>query len=302
MEENKRKQYAHLYEHHEVEDPQPREEKEKPIGPSGRNRHRPMVEKVCRRIAFSFLAMAVVLLLALNYFQIKEAKKEAVLEYIRKEKQQMKNRETEKTDQLAILDQYDILYSMYPDLVGWIKVDGTPIDYPVMQTQDDPEFYLHRGFDKEYAASGVPFMDAVSDIFVPTSNFLIYGHNMKNGTMFHDLLEYEDKAFYEQHPTFKFDTIYKGGQGTYQVIAAGYTQIYPQDSKKFKYYQYAGMTTETEFYEYLRGVREISSYDTGVSAEYGDQLITLSTCAYHVEDGRFIVVAKRTDAKQRVPQ
>ena len=133
MEENKRKQYAHLYEHHEVEDPQPREEKEKPIGPSGRNRHRPMVEKVCRRIAFSFLAMAVVLLLALNYFQIKEAKKEAVLEYIRKEKQQMKNRETEKTDQLAILDQYDILYSMYPDLVGWIKVDGTPIDYPVMQ-------------------------------------------------------------------------------------------------------------------------------------------------------------------------
>ena len=99
MEENKRKQYAHLYEHHEVEDPQPREEKEKPIGPSGRNRHRPMVEKVCRRIAFSFLAMAVVLLLALNYFQIKEAKKEAVLEYIRKEKQQMKNRETEKTDQ-----------------------------------------------------------------------------------------------------------------------------------------------------------------------------------------------------------
>ena len=93
MEENKRKQYAHLYEHHEVEDPQPREEKEKPIGPSGRNRHRPMVEKVCRRIAFSFLAMAVVLLLALNYFQIKEAKKEAVLEYIRKEKQQMKNSE-----------------------------------------------------------------------------------------------------------------------------------------------------------------------------------------------------------------
>ena len=70
MEENKRKQYAHLYEHHEVEDPQPREEKEKPIGPSGRNRHRPMVEKVCRRIAFSFLAMAVVLLLALNYFHL----------------------------------------------------------------------------------------------------------------------------------------------------------------------------------------------------------------------------------------
>ena len=136
------------------------------------------------------------------------------------------DREDLVTDKGTVIGKYADLYLANSDIIGWVTVDDTHIDYPVMQTQDDPEFYLHRGFDKEYAASGVPFMDAASDIFVPTSNFLIYGHNMKNGTMFHDLLEYDSKDFFEEHPTFKFDTIYKGGQGTYQVIAAGYTQIY----------------------------------------------------------------------------
>lgn len=218
----------------------------------------------------------------------------------------LKNMQTERedlvTDKGTVIGKYADLYLANNDIIGWITVDGTRIDYPVMQTQNDPEFYLYRGFDKEYAVSGVPFMDAASDIFVPTSNFLIYGHHMKNGTMFHDLLKYEDREFYEEHPTFKFDTIYKGGQGTYEIIAAGYTQIFPKDSTEFKYYHYAGMTSETEFYEYLKGIREISSYDTGVSAEYGDQLVTLSTCAYHVEDGRFIIVGKRVDAKQQAPQ
>ena len=206
------------------------------------------------------------------------------------------------TDKGTVIGKYADLYLANSDIIGWVTIEGTKVDYPVMQTQSDPEYYLHRGFDKEYAASGVPFMDAASDIFVPTSNFLIYGHNMKNGTMFHDLLKYEDRDFYEEHPTFKFDTIYKGGQGTYEVIAAGYTRIYPQDSGKFKYYQYPAITTESEFYEYLKGVRSLSAYDTGVTAEYGDQLVTLSTCAYHVDDGRFIVVGKRIDAKQQTPQ
>ena len=140
-------------------------------------------------------------------------------------------------------------------------------------------------------------MDAASDIFIPTSNFMIYGHNMKNGTMFHELLKYKDRDFYKEHKTFKFDTIYKGGQGTYAVIAAGYSQIYPQDSTKFKYYRYAGMTSQSDFNEFVKGVKALSEYDTGVVAEYGDQLVTLSTCAYHTEDGRFFVVGKRIDGK-----
>ena len=198
--------------------------------------------------------------------------------------------------------EYSTLYQANNDIIGWIKINGTKVDYPVMQTQDDPEYYIRRGFDKESTSSGTPFMDAASDIFIPTSNFMIYGHNMKNGTMFHDILKYESKDFYKEHKKIKFDTIYKGGQGTYEVIAAGYTQIYPKDSDKFKYYQYAGITTESEFNEFIRGVRSLTPYKMDGTAEYGDQLITLSTCAYHVDEGRFFVVAKRVDAKQVKPQ
>lgn len=118
---------------------------------------------------------------------------------------------------------------------------------------------------------------------------------MKDGTMFHDLLKYDDYEFYKTHKTFQFDTIYKGGQGTYEVIAAGYSQIFPAESERFKYYKYAGITSESEFNEYVEGVQNIAEYETGVTAEYGDQLVTLSTCAYHVEDGRFFVVGKRID-------
>lgn len=211
-------------------------------------------------------------------------------------------REDMKTDKGTVIGKYVDLYLANEDIIGWIKVKDTKINYPVMQTQDDPEFYLHRNFRKEDAASGVPFLDAGSDIFVPTSNFLIYGHNMKNGTMFHDLLEYRNQDFYQEHKTFQFDTIYKGGQGTYEVVAAGYSKIYPKDSDKFKYYQYAGMTSEEEFNKYVQNVKALSGYDTGVTPEYGDQLVTLSTCAYHVENGRFFVVGRRTDAKQVKPQ
>ena len=163
------------------------------------------------------------------------------------------------TDKGTVIGKYADLYLTNSDIIGWIKIEDTKVDYPVMQTKDDPEFYLHRGFSKEYTGSGVPFMDASSDIFIPTSNFLIYGHHMKNGTMFRDIEKYNDYDFYKDHKTFQFDTIYKGGQGTYEVIAAGYSQIYPKDSTEFKYYQYAGMTSQSDFNEYVRASRRCPS-------------------------------------------
>lgn len=199
------------------------------------------------------------------------------------------------TDKGVVSAEYSNLYKANPDIIGWVTVDDTKIDYPVMQTQGDPEYYLRRGFDGQSTSSGTPFMDAASDIFIPTSNFLIYGHNMKNGTMFHDLLKYDSKDFWEEHKTFRFDTIYKGGKGEYEVVAACFSKIYAKDSKKFKYYQYPGITTESEFYEYVRGVKSESVYDTEVSVEYGDQLVTLSTCAYHTDDGRFYVVGRKVN-------
>lgn len=206
------------------------------------------------------------------------------------------------TDKGTVVAEYSQLYQLNPDIIGWVKIEGTKIDYPVMHTPDDPEYYIHRGFDKQESRAGTLFMDGLSDIFIPTSNFMIYGHNMKNGTMFRDLIKYESKAFYKEHKYIEFDTIYKGGQGKYEVIAACYSKIYPKDAKDFKYYQYPGTTSESDFNDFIRGVKAESVYNTGVTAEYGDQLITLSTCAYHTDDGRFYVVAKRVDAKQVKPQ
>lgn len=199
------------------------------------------------------------------------------------------------TDKGIVIGKYAGLYTANPDIIGWIKIEDTHINYPVMQTQNDPEFYLRRNFEKEYSLSGTPFMDAASDIFIPTCNWTIYGHHMKDGTMFKDLVKYSDYDFYQEHKYITFDTIYEGGQGTYEVIAAFYAQVLDADSNAFKYYQYAGITTEAEFTEYVNGIKKMSEYNTGVEVQYGDQLITLSTCNYHVGDGkgRFAVVAKR---------
>ncbi len=212
----------------------------------------------------------------------------------------MKNEELEdlKTDKGTVIGEYVELYKQNQDLVGWIKIEDTHINYPVMQTKNDHEFYLYKGYDKLYSMSGTPFMDAASDIFIPTCNWTIYGHHMKDGTMFKDVTRYADYEFYEEHKIIKFDTIYKEtGQAEYEVMAAFYAEIKDVDEGGFKYYQYAGITTEESFYEYVEGVKAKSVYDTGVTAEYGDQLITLSTCNYHVGDGRgrFAVVAKRIE-------
>ena len=234
----------------------------------------------------------------LNYF-LTGMREQSSLEDLAKLKAE---RDDLKTDKGTVIGKYVDLYEANSDIIGWIQVEDTKIDYPIMWTPDDGEYYLHRNFQKEQASSGVPFLDASSDIFVPTSNFLVYGHNMKNGTMFHDLLKYKDEDFFKEHRTFRFDTIYKGGQGTYEIVAAGYSKIYAEDSKAFKYYQYAGITSESDFNEYIKGIKAQSAYNTGVSAEYGDQLVTLSTCAYHEKNGRFFVVGKRTDARQVKPQ
>ena len=207
-----------------------------------------------------------------------------------------------KTDKGTIIGKYVPIWKKNKDFIGWIKIKGTKVDFPVMQTKDDPEYYLRRNFDGEYSTGGVPFIDSNSDIFKPTSNFMIYGHNMKNGTMFHDITKYKDEDFYKEHKTIKFDTIYKGGQGTYEVVAAGKSRIYSEDDDIFKYYQYAGMTSEEDFTTFVKGVKKLSNYDTGLTPEYGDQLITLSTCTNDSNEGRFFVVAVRTDAKQVKPQ
>lgn len=209
------------------------------------------------------------------------------------------------------------LYAQNSDLIGWITVPGTKINYPVMQTPSDPEFYLHRNFSKEYSDSGTPFLDAGS-VVMPrvvaaddavygsvaegetlsvTWNWLIYGHHMMYGNMFAGLDKFENQEFWQEHPLFTLE-VYDPTTNTtytadYEIFAACRSEIRPEDSADFKYYQYASNIDEETFHEYVAGVKAEASYDTGITPQYGEQLVTLSTCAYHVEEGRFYIVGRR---------
>lgn len=185
---------------------------------------------------------------------------------------------------------YEELAAMNGDLFGWVTIDGTVLDYPVMFTPKNPEYYLRRGFDKKYSYSGVPFMDGKC---VPDGNhYLIYGHNMKNQTMFSILPKYQKKSYFEEHPIIKFDTLNESRE--YQVMAAFRSRAYGADETGvFRYYAYADLTKESRFEEYVKNCLRASAYKTGVTAEFGDELLTLSTCDYQTEHGRFVVVAKR---------
>lgn len=203
--------------------------------------------------------------------------------------------ETERTEEgKTIQKAYRKLYRKNRDLCGWITLEGTPIDYPVMQTKKESEYYLHRNYAKEYDANGLPFLDAVCDPADEESNLMIYGHHMKSGLMFAHLLDYDSADFYKKHPVVYFDTLYESR--TYEVVAAFYSRIYKEEEKVFKYYNAAGHLTKKEYADYVKNIKKLSLYDTGVNPEYGEQLLTLVTCAYQTTDGRFVVVAKRKDS------
>ena len=190
----------------------------------------------------------------------------------------------------TVLPQYKELYEMNPELLGWISIEGTVINYPVMYSPDRPEYYLDHAFDGSDSGSGVPFADYRCP--VDGNYFLIYGHHMQNKTMFAQLLQYDSQRFYEEHPVFRFDTIYE--EREYQVMAAFRSRVYGQDeTNEFCYYRYFDLSQEEVFAEYVEQVLALAKYDTGVRAVYGDELIALSTCSYHVGNGRFVLVAKR---------
>ncbi len=189
-----------------------------------------------------------------------------------------------------ILDEYKALYNKNKSLIGWIKIDDTKIDYPVMQTVNN-EYYLKHNFDQKEDANGCIFLDCNCDVILGNTNYIIYGHHMNSGKMFGSLVKYGNKEFYEKHKYIQFDTIYE--KGTYEVMYAFRTHIYSADEITFKYYQFIDANSEAEFDSAMEEMSKLSIYDTGVTAVYGDRLITLSTCDYQEENGRFAVVAKK---------
>ncbi len=192
-----------------------------------------------------------------------------------------------------LLEKYAALYEENHDLIGWLSIEGMVIDYPVMKCEDD-EYYLHHDFYGNDSKYGCLYVRNVADVDTPGTNFIIYGHNMKDGSMFGDLDLYRRESFCREHPIISFDTLYE--ERTYEVLAVFRSQVYHSGEDAFRYYQFYEAQTQEEFAYFYENIKELALYDTGVTAEFGDTFLTLSTCAYHVEDGRFVVVAKAVSA------
>ena len=189
-----------------------------------------------------------------------------------------------------VLDEYKNLYNSNKRLIGWLKIDDTKIDYPVMQTTNN-EYFLNHNFNQQSDRNGALFLDKDCDVLEPSTNLIIYGHHMKSGNMFGTLDKYSSEEFYKEHPVIQFDSIYE--KGTYEVMYVFRSKIYSEEDVVFKYYQFIDAGSEQEFNSNMQEMASMSLYDTGVTASYGDRLLTLSTCDYYVDDGRFVVVAKR---------
>ena len=189
-----------------------------------------------------------------------------------------------------ILPEYETLYNKNKKLIGWLKIDDTNIDYPVMQTSDNT-YYLDHNYNQEYDKNGSIFLDYNCSVYPRSTNMIVYGHHMKSGNMFGNLQKYAKESYGKKHAVITFDTIYEKAQ--YQVMYVFRSQVYNEDDIVFKYYQFIEANSETEFNSYMQEMSELSLYDTGVTAEFGDSLLTLSTCDSSQTDGRFVVVAKR---------
>lgn len=182
------------------------------------------------------------------------------------------------------------MYEANPDLAGWITIEGTVLDYPVMYTPDDGEKYLYKNIDGHFDSNGLPFIEDGCSMNPESDNIIIYGHNMKSGRMFASLMNYAEKEYWENHPRILFSTLYE--EREYEIVAAFYDRVYYKYEDCFKFYQFIDAVDAAHFEEAISYFKENAMYDTGVTAEYGDNLLTLVTCAYQVKNGRFVVVAR----------
>ena len=208
-----------------------------------------------------------------------------ILNNIEIEETQITETKTERILQLEELQKEN------EEIIGWLEIEGTNINYPVLQT-DNNDYYMNHNYKKEYSAPGSLFLDKDFDLENGSSNYLIYGHRNKNGLMFEDLLKYEKVDFYNEHKKVKFTTNQE--ESEYEILAVFYSRLYYKSEKDvFRYYYFVNAKNEEEYNDFVSNAKKASIYDTGVDAKYGEQLLTLSTCAYHTEDGRFAIVCKK---------
>lgn len=193
-------------------------------------------------------------------------------------------------ESVYMLPEYQDLFTLNPDLVGWISIEGTKVNYPVVQSPTSrTDYYLKRDFYGKSNSRGCIYAREVCDIWKPSDNITIYGHRMNDFSMFGDLGKFKKESFWEDHRCIRFDTLQ--AYHTYEILAV--FQIQAGNADSFDYHLFVDAADAAEFDAFVARCKRLALYDTGVQAQYGDKLITLSTCDYHEDNGRLVVVAKR---------
>ncbi len=187
--------------------------------------------------------------------------------------------ESELTPPSAPEVDFDSLRAVNPEIVAWLSIDGTNIDYPVAQHSDN-DYYLHHLFNGEWNSSGCLFMDCHNQSDFSGRHTIIYGHHMDNGTMFQNLMGYKDQSFYDGHPTAQLFT----PGGTYTVeLFAGYVTGVDGDAWQFDF------ASDSEFREWLDNAKNKSLFESHVTPTAADRIVTLSTCSYEFYNARFVL-------------
>lgn len=196
-------------------------------------------------------------------------------------------------NEIAVSDRFSLMKEENPDFMAWLTVSGADVDMPVYQGEDDT-YYLKHNQRKEYNIHGALYFSADDVIERNTSdkNFVIYGHDMKDGTMFSNLGKYRDIEVYRNNPNISLSTVY--GDEIYKIYAVFLLNAVPEDDDGYLYdINKSSFRSETVFDEWVEEARERSIIDTGVDLEYGDSILTLVTCADDFENARLVVMARR---------
>lgn len=256
-----------------------------------------MKEKVIYKIIYfnSILLIALSTIYIVKFFSIK---KEAIEERnllneikINENIQLTKVENKQQAKENERIKQVKTLKSENSDIIGWIEIENTKINYPVLQSTDD-EYYLTHNYKKEKTEKGSIFLSKDYNWDRPSDNLQIYGHNLGNGEMFQELLKYTDEKFYKEHPNIRFTTANE--DSIFEIIAVFKSKVYYKSDKDvFRYYYFINAETEKEYNDFIENAKKASLYKINATAKYKEQLMTLSTCSYHTEDGRFVVVARK---------
>ena len=192
----------------------------------------------------------------------------------------------------GVLEQYAGLMDINPDIVGWIKIQNTKINHPVVQSKDN-DFYLYKDFNKKYDDHGIPFADFRNNMSKnnASTNTILYAHNINGGRLFGDINKFRKISFYKENPLLEFNSLYENRK--YKILSVFITDVDQTDPNFFNYHDFIENNSDSSFNQYIKKIKDRELYDTKVDVNSNDKLLTLSTCINEIEGSRLVLVARQ---------